>query len=368
MDFDLVEAYDFDLPDELVAAEPAAERPQSRLLVADPVTGSLRHHHFGDLVELLAPGDLLVFNDARVVPARLHARKESGGAVELFVTDVVSPGGPRRWSAPPADGALTLRCMTKSSKKLRAGATLALADGSAAHLIDWEAGTGTVRVQTTQCAAAFLEAHGEIPLPPYIVKRRRELGRADLDDADAARYQTVYAQTPGAVAAPTAGLHFDRDLLARLAQRGVESAHVTLYVGPGTFRPVTAERLSEHAMHSEEYDIPEGLGAAVRRCRERGGRVVAVGTTAVRTLEAEGRREEPLSPGRRSTDIFLKPGEPFRIVDAMITNFHLPRSTLLALVYAFGGADFVRDAYATAIEARYRFYSYGDSMFLVRRA
>ena len=374
MDFDRIESYDYDLPGELIAAEPAVERPQSRLLAADPRTKEIRHLQFRALPELLDEGDLLVFNDAYVVGARLQATKPTGGVVELFVVDVLEPQGADRWSARPsrpcpkeANVGPLVRCMTKSSKRLRAGTKLTVEGGLEAEVVTCEPGFADVRLATELSVADLLERYGQIPLPPYIVKRRREMGLPEVSDADRERYQTVYARTPGAVAAPTAGLHFDETLLRELGERGVETAHLTLYVGPGTFRPVQVERLSDHVMHTEEYEVPRGLGPAITKAREGGRRVVAVGTTSVRTLEAEAARERPFEPGRRSTNLFIRPGFEFGAVDAMITNFHLPRSTLLALVYAFGGADFVRGLYEEAIRERYRFYSYGDSMFLRRR-
>ncbi len=365
-DPDLVQTYDYELPAELIASEPAHERRASRLMVVGP-GDELRHAGFVNFPELLRAGDLLVFNDVKVVRARLAARKSTGGAVELFVVDVLTPEGTDRWTRPAPDGRLVLHCMTRSSKPVRAGTVLTLASGGSVRVVEGDRGFARVEIESEMSADGFLAREGVIPLPPYIVKRRQEEGTEESTDEDAARYQTVYASSPGAVAAPTAGLHFDEAMLDHLRAAGVELATITLRVGPGTFKPVTAERLTDHEMHYEEYVIGETLGDAVRRTRERGGRVVAVGTTTVRTLEAEARREHPFEPGTRSTDLFIKPGFRFGVVDAMLTNFHLPRSTLLALVFAFGGVEELRAAYAAAVAERYRFYSYGDAMFIRRR-
>ncbi|MGM0557342.1 MAG: tRNA preQ1(34) S-adenosylmethionine ribosyltransferase-isomerase QueA [Myxococcota bacterium] len=367
-DLDLVDAYDYELPDELVAAHPADQRTDSRLMVAHRDTRDLEHCRFSDIAEYLRAGDVLVFNNTRVIPARLHARKETGGAVELLVLDVLEPTGSGRWHE-RASGTLKMRCMTRSSRPLRPGMPLELDDYPDAPeitVLAWEAGRADVELAWEQTPAALFEAYGEMPLPPYILKRRAEIGEpGHAGAADLERYQTVYASQPGAVAAPTAGLHFTDELLEDLAQKGVEQAFVTLRVGPGTFKPVSAERLSEHEMHSEEYEISPALSEAVLRARRDGRRIVAVGTTSTRALEAEARRDTPFEPGSRTTDLFLTPGSDFRVVDALITNFHLPKSTLLALVAGFAGYDFMRDIYRTAVEQEYRFYSYGDSMFIL---
>jgi S-adenosylmethionine:tRNA ribosyltransferase-isomerase len=367
-DLDRVDAYDYDLPDELVAAHPAEQRAESRLLIADRGSRTLAHRTFSDITEVLQEGDVLVFNDTRVIPARLHARKETGGAVELLVLDVLEPTGATRWTQ-PAGGRLEMRCMTRSSRPLRPGMPLTLDDYPDAPeitVLDWEAGRAEVELAWDDSPAALFDAYGEMPLPPYILKRRGGLGEPEYaDSADLERYQTVYASQPGAVAAPTAGLHFTDELLATLAEKGVEKAFVTLRVGPGTFKPVSSERLSEHEMHAEEYEISEELSETIRSARVQGRRIVAVGTTSTRALEAEARRETPFEPGSRTTDLFLTPGSEFEVVDALITNFHLPRSTLLALVAGFAGYDFMRDIYRTAVEEAYRFYSYGDSMIIL---
>lgn len=367
-DLDLVESYDYDLPEELVAAHPAEQRAESRLLVARRLSKQIEHRTFGDITEYLESGDLLVFNNTRVIPARMHARKQTGGAVELLVLDVLEPSGTQRWSQ-PADGTLRLRCMTRSSRPLRPEMPLTLDDYPDAPVFtveQWEAGRAVVVLEWDDTPAALFERYGQMPLPPYILKRRESLGEAQqASREDRHRYQTVYASEPGAVAAPTAGLHFSDELLTELAERGVEQGFVTLRVGPGTFRPVSGERLSDHEMHSEEYEITPELSRAIRDARDQGRRIVAVGTTSTRALEAEARREVPFEPGMRSTDLFLKPGSDFEVVDALITNFHLPKSTLLALVSAFAGYDFTREIYRSAVENEYRFYSYGDSTLIL---
>lgn len=366
-DLDAIEAYEYALPDSLIAAHPADRRGESRMLVARRETHETEHVRFADLPDYLGPSDLLVFNNTRVIPARIMAKKQTGGAVEMLVLDIIAPGGEDRWTE-PADGRVVFRCMTRSSRPLRAGMELSADEGSAGPFVvrDWEAGKATVEVEWAGSPVEMLDEVGQMPLPPYILKRRKTLGEAEeATAADRKRYQTVYAQKPGAVAAPTAGLHFSEELFAQLDARGVERAFVTLQVGIGTFRPVSADRLSEHEMHSEEYEISAALAEAIERTRKAGGRVIAVGTTSARALEAEARREKPFEPGVRQTDIFLHPGVEFGVCDGLITNFHLPRSTLLALVAGFAGYDFMREIYAEAVEREYRFYSYGDGMLIL---
>ncbi len=366
-DLDAVDAYDYELPDELIAAHPADRRSASRMLVARRASQSLEHHHYHDLPELLDAGDLLVFNDTRVIPARVMTHKDTGGAVELLVLDVVEPKGSARWTE-PSGGRLVLECMTRSSRPLRPGMELSADAADVAPFVvrQWASGHARVEIAWDGTPVDLLEEVGQMPLPPYIVKRRKTLGEAEeATAADRRRYQTVYASKPGAVAAPTAGLHFNDDIFEALDQRGVRRAFVTLQVGVGTFRPISADRLSEHDMHSEEYEISEGLAQAIEQTRRDGGRIIAVGTTSARALEAEARRERPFEPGVRDTDIFLYPGVPFEVCDGLITNFHLPRSTLLALVSAFAGYEFTRKMYETAVAQRYRFYSYGDGMLIL---
>ncbi len=322
----------FDLPEELIAQRPGERRIASRLLVLG--AGGIAHHSFEQLPDLLAPGDLLVVNNTRVIKARLHGVKDSGGRAEILVERI-------------EDGRRAL-CQVRSSKPLKPGRTVQVGDAALTVLArDGE----FYRLVFPDGVEAVLERYGHVPLPPYIE-------RAD-DDADAERYQTVFARHAGAVAAPTAGLHFDEVLLGSLRGRGVEVAAVTLHVGAGTFQPMRVEEVSEHRMHSERYRIPAATRARLDACQ---GRIVAVGTTVVRTLEAAA----VTGADAGETRLFITPGFEFRVVDALITNFHLPESTLLMLVSAFAGVEPVRRAYAEAIAAGYRFFSYGDAMFCVR--
>jgi S-adenosylmethionine:tRNA ribosyltransferase-isomerase len=339
--------FDFSLPEDLVAQEPVSPRDASRLLVLPPA-GAPEHRRFADLEALLAPGDLLVFNDTKVIPARLVGRKASGGKVELLLCEPLEGGLGRRW-----------RAMGQASKPIREGARLVF-DGLEARVLAAE-GEGFYAVELDREGADLevaLERTGRIPLPPYIRRPPGELDRA--------RYQTIWARAPGSAAAPTAGLHFTEPLLARLEARGVARTAVTLHVGPGTFLPVRGDSIEGHRMHAERYEVSPAAAAEVAACRARGGRVVAVGTTSVRTLESafDGERVAA-GPGR--TALFVRPGHPFRTVDLLVTNFHLPRSTLLMLVCAFGGTERVLAAYREAVARRYRFFSYGDAMLLVRR-
>lgn len=336
--------FDFDLPPELIAQHPAPERSASRLLDAAGIEAVDRV--FRELPELLAPGDLLVFNNTRVIKARLFGVKATGGAVEALVERVL-PGTQEVW--------MHLR----ASKSPKPGSSVRFADAFDAEVLGrCGPDNGLFHLRFAGEPFALLEAHGRVPLPPYI---------AHADEAeDERRYQTVFAKEPGAVAAPTAALHFDEALLARLAARGVERAHVTLHVGAGTFQPVRVETLAEHKMHSEWFDVPQPTVDAVAACRARGGRVVAVGTTTLRALESAA-RGGALQAGARETDIFITPGFEFRVVDRLVTNFHLPRSTLMMLVSAFAGHELVMALYRHAIRERYRFFSYGDAMLLPRR-
>ncbi len=337
--------FDFDLPPELIAQHPAPERSASRLLDGRGAVPSDRI--FRDLPALLSPGDLLVFNDTRVIKARLYGRKAaSGGAVEALVERVL-PG-------------FEVWAHLRASKSPRAGAVIRFADAFDAEVLG-RAGPDDelFHLRFPADPLALLEAHGHVPLPPYIA-------HADAPE-DERRYQTVFAAKPGAVAAPTAALHFDEPLLAALAARGVESTRITLHVGAGTFQPVRGQRIEDHRMHSEWFEVGAACVEAVRAARARGGRVVAVGTTSVRSLESAA-RGGTLQPMQGDTDIFITPGFEFRVVDALVTNFHLPRSTLMMLVSAFAGHAHVMALYRHAIEARYRFFSYGDAMLLARAA
>ena len=337
--------FDFSLPPGLIAQHPAAERSASRLLDGRGAVPADRV--FRDLPSLLAPGDLLVFNDTRVIKARLFGSKASGGAVEALVERVL-PGH-------------EVLAQLRASKSPRPGASIRFADAFDAEVLGRGGVDGSLyHLRLSAEPLALLEAHGHVPLPPYITH---------ADDADdARRYQTVFAAKPGAVAAPTAALHFDDALLEALRERGIETAAITLHVGAGTFQPVRAERLENHRMHSEWYEVSEIAVSAVNAARTRGGRVIAVGTTSVRSLESAARATGMLQAMRGETDIFITPGFEFRVVDALLTNFHLPKSTLMMLVSAFAGHAHVMALYRHAIEARYRFFSYGDAMLLARTA
>jgi S-adenosylmethionine:tRNA ribosyltransferase-isomerase len=340
-----VSDFDFQLPEALIAQAPASPRDASRLLVL-PRQGGIAHHAFSDLPSLLRAGDLVVFNDTRVIPARLVGQKAgTGGKAELLLLEPLAGEMGARW-----------RALGQASKALRPGTQLRF--GALEAIVEAALGEGFYEVRLDREGAeleAALARVGRIPLPPYI---QREAG---ADDAE--RYQTIYARSPGSAAAPTAGLHFSPGVLAALEARGVERASVTLHVGPGTFLPFRVEALDEHRMHEERYEVPEATARAWAACRARGGRVVAVGTTAVRTLESawSGGR---LATGAGRTSLFIRPGYRFQTVDLLVTNFHLPRSTLLVLVCAFGGRERVLAAYRAAVLEQYRFFSYGDAMLV----
>jgi S-adenosylmethionine:tRNA ribosyltransferase-isomerase len=341
-----VEDFDFELPEDLIAQQPAADREGSRLMVLDRSRQTVETERFPAIVERFRAGDLLVVNDTRVIPARLLGQKQSGGRIEVFLVRPLDAAG-NAWL-----------CMTRASKPVRPGTVITLpGEGRAEVLAAAEQGLRKVRFSVPGRFADWLESNGDMPLPPYI--------RRPATDADRERYQTVFAQTPGALAAPTAGLHFSEAVFDRLRERGVEIRPLTLHVGLGTFLPVRVEDPRKHRMHSEAYEIPSETAGAVNRAREEGRRVVALGTTTTRTLEAACDAGGRLAAGGGETDIFIYPGFDFRIVDALVTNFHLPRSTLLMLVSAFAGRDFVLAAYRQAVAQRFRFFSYGDCMFIV---
>ncbi|MCS4511387.1 tRNA preQ1(34) S-adenosylmethionine ribosyltransferase-isomerase QueA [Xylophilus ampelinus] len=343
--------FDFALPASLIAQHPAAERSGSRLL--DGTGDAPADRAFRDLPGLLRAGDLLVFNDTRVVKARLFGEKPTGGKAELLVERVLQ--GPE------------IVAHVKVSKKPPVGTTLRMVGGFGATLLGrWPAEDGPLfRLRLDGPAGEtpydLMERHGHVPLPPYIERDQQHEGVADAAE-DERRYQTVFARAPGAVAAPTAALHFDDAVLAALEARGVRRAAVTLHVGAGTFQPVKVERIADHRMHHERYDVPAATRQAIADCRARGGRVVAVGTTTVRTLESWAGSGEP----EGDTDIFITPGFRFRVVDVLLTNFHLPRSTLMMLVSAFAGYERVMGLYRHAVAEEYRFFSYGDAMLLRR--
>lgn len=351
--------FDYVLPEALIAQTPAARRDAARMMVLHRATGTVEHRTVRDVPDMLRAGDVLVVNDTRVIPARLTGRRaETGGRVELLLIEALPGGG-------GAGGEALWRALCRMRGRLRPGLRLVLADGELEGELRTVEATGRVQVALWSDApvAEVLERHGTAPLPPYI-RRPRGAGGAEEAAGDRERYQTVYARVPGAVAAPTAGLHFTPDLLERIRRRGVETAAVTLHVGPGTFRPVRSERVDGHRMEAERFEMGAAAARAVQAARERGGRVVAVGTTTVRTLEAAGAAERGGAAGGR-TDLFIYPPYTFRSVDALLTNFHLPRSTLLMLVSAFAGLDLTRRAYQTAIESGYRFYSFGDAMLIL---
>ena len=334
--------FDYDLPPERVAQAPLPERSASRLLVVD--SDRFADRRFTDLPELVRAGDLLVFNDTRVIHARLYVHKESGGQVEVLVERAIGPH--------------EALAQVRASKSPKPGSRLRLADDAFEVEVLGRVGEFFhLRFPGGEDLVAVLERHGRLPLPPYIT---REAG-----EAAESRYQMVLAREPGSVAAPTAGLHFDEDVLARVAARGAKCAWLTLHVGAGTFQPVRVDDLGEHRMHRERYVIPQETVEAIAATRAAGGRVVAVGTTSMRALEAAA-QEGPLEAGSGETAIFILPGFRFQVVDALVTNFHLPKSTLLMLVSAFAGMQTIRRAYAHAVAERYRFFSYGDAMFLTR--
>jgi S-adenosylmethionine:tRNA ribosyltransferase-isomerase len=333
--------FHYDLPPELIAQAPLPERSASRLLVVDAGADRFEDRRFTDLVEYLRPGDLLVFNDTRVLPARLFGHKESGGAVEILIERLT--------------GAHEARVQLGVSKKPKAGGRIVLADGSTAEVLGRDGEFFQLRFESAEPLEKLLLRLGRMPLPPYIER--------NADRADDERYQTVFAREAGAVAAPTAGLHFDAALLQKLGERGVEFGYVTLHVGAGTFQPVRAERIEDHAMHREWLNVGAELIERMRRTRERGGRVIAVGTTVVRALESSLRDGAP-QPFAGETQIFIFPGYRITSVDALVTNFHLPESTLLMLVSAFAGRERMLAAYRHAVEQRYRFFSYGDAMLI----
>ncbi|MEC5211884.1 S-adenosylmethionine:tRNA ribosyltransferase-isomerase [Polaromonas sp. CG_9.5] len=339
--------FDFELPEALIAQHPAAERSASRLL--DGRVSTLVDRRFADLPDLLEPGDLLVFNDTKVVKARLFGQKASGGKLDLLIERVLSPH---------SDAGHEVAAHMKVSKKPLPGAVLQMDGGFTATLLGrWPEAHGPLyQFRLSSDPYALMAQHGHVPLPPYIT-------HTDSAD-DEQRYQTVFAKNPGAVAAPTAALHFDEAILEKLAARGIARASVTLHVGAGTFQPVKTEQIADHVMHFERFDVPQATHEAIAACKARGGRVVAVGTTTVRALESSAQ----FGPGCDDTNIFITPGFEFQVVDLLLTNFHLPKSTLMMLVSAFSGYEHIMALYQHAIDQQYRFFSYGDAMLLQRTA
>lgn len=339
----LVKEFSFELPEQLIASEPQAERSASRLLVMDRQSGDLQHHIFKDILQLLNPGDLLVFNNTRVIPARLFGEKSSGGKVEVLVERLLEG---QRFLA-----------HIRASKAPKPGTELLLENSARVIMHQRHDTLFELELLGDEPVLAMLERLGHMPLPPYIA-------RPDTEE-DKARYQTVYNEKPGAVAAPTAGLHFDQPLLDQLKAKGVEFAFVTLHVGAGTFQPVRVDSVLEHKMHAEYIEVEQPVVDAIAACKARGNKVVAVGTTSVRSLESAAQQHGGvLKPYHGDTQIFIYPGYQFQVIDALITNFHLPESTLIMLVSAFSQKEHVMRAYQTAITEGYRFYSYGDAMFI----
>jgi len=341
--------FNYYLPDDLIARYPTAQRSASRLMVLDGATQQVEHQHFEDLLVQLNSGDLLVFNNTRVLPARLWGRKETGGKVEVLVERLLDQN--------------TILAHLRSSKSPKAGATVLLQASADSEVVEARCevlgrrgALFELRITAGGDAITVMNSIGHMPLPPYIDRN---------DDAtDRERYQTVYAEVPGAVAAPTAGLHFSEDFIAACRDKGIDTAFVTLHVGAGTFQPVRVETITEHKMHAEFIELSQQVCDKVAQTRARGGRVVAVGTTSVRSLESASQSGQ-LKPFSGDSEIFIYPGYQFKSVDAMVTNFHLPESTLIMLVSAFAGQDFIMSAYQQAVRERYRFFSYGDAMLVL---
>lgn len=336
--------FDYQLPEALIAQAPLSERNASRLLLADPVNQLIKDQQFTELDSHLNPGDLLVFNNTRVIPARLFGQKESGGKVEVMVERVLDER--------------TLLAHVRASKSPKPGTRLILEGQIRCVMQERQDDLFLLVQQSNQSWLDLIESHGHMPLPPYI-------HRSD-DDADRERYQTVYAEKPGAVAAPTAGLHFDQQQIETLQEKGIKTAFITLHVGAGTFQPVRVDNIDEHIMHAEKVEVTADVCDLIKQTKLAGKRVIAVGTTVVRSLETAA-QNDGINPFFDDSKIFIKPGYEFKMIDAMITNFHLPKSTLLMLVSAFAGTDFMRRAYQHAVEQKYRFFSYGDAMFISTR-
>ena len=333
----------YDLPESLIAQEPLSKRDESRLMVLDKVSGAIEHKHFYDIIDMIDPGDALILNDTRVLPARLYGEKEgTGGAIEFLLLNKHSLD--------------TWEVILKPGRRAKPGARFVFGGGKLkAEILDIiNEGNRLVRFEYDGVFENVLDELGEMPLPPYITKK--------LEDKD--RYQTVFAKHNGSAAAPTAGLHFTPELIDMLKKKGVNIGYVTLHVGLGTFRPVKADEITDHKMHSEFYVLPDETAELINRTKSEGGRVISVGTTATRTLETAGQNGLPLSASSGWTDIFIYPGKDFNVIDALITNFHLPESTLIMLVSALAGRDNVLNAYHEAVNEKYRFFSFGDAMFI----
>jgi S-adenosylmethionine:tRNA ribosyltransferase-isomerase len=344
--------FHFDLPEELIAKSPKADRDSSRLMHLDGKTGQIEHKVFSDIVDLVNPGDLLIFNNTRVIPARLFGQKESGGKVEILVERIVDEH--------------TVLAHVRANKSPKPGNVLILEGEIRAEMMGRQDDLFELKFLEQESVLSALERKGHMPLPPYI-------DRPDTED-DKERYQTVYNEKPGAVAAPTAGLHFTEQLLDKIKQKGAELAFVTLHVGAGTFQSIRVDNVDEHKMHSEYAEVPQNVVDAIQKAKARGNRVIAVGTTSVRSVESAAWKSgmsdgnvEQLEPFTGETDIFIYPGFEFQVIDAMVTNFHLPESTLIMLVSAFAGQDHILKAYKEAVAEKYRFFSYGDAMLLEKQ-
>ncbi|MDD2190514.1 MAG: tRNA preQ1(34) S-adenosylmethionine ribosyltransferase-isomerase QueA [Eubacteriales bacterium] len=339
--------FDYDLPDELIAQHPADKRDESRLLIVDRKTGNIKHRHFYDLLDHITPGDCLIMNNSKVIPARLFGIKEMTGArVEFLLVKRINND---IWEA-----------MVRPGKKLHIGDRVSFTeDGSlSAEILDHnEGGTRIVQFKHEENFSDILERIGKIPLPPYIER--------DSDDEDKIRYQTVYCKQEGSVAAPTAGLHFTEELIQKTTEKGVNIAYVTLHVGIGTFRPVKCDKIEEHKMHFEEYEIDEENASIINETKKSGGRIISVGTTSARTVESAAGEQGMVQAGHGKTDIFIYPGYQFKVIDSLITNFHLPKSTLLMLISALYNREKIIEVYQEAVEQKYRFFSYGDAMFII---
>lgn len=335
--------FDFNLPDQLIAQFPTPERSASRLLRLDGKSGQLNDCWFRQLPEFLNPNDLLILNDTRVIKARLNGEKASGGKIEVMVERVLDTH--------------RLLAQIRASRSPKPGSLLRIADAFDVEVIERQDDLFLLEILSPTPAIELIDQHGSLPLPPYISH--------EADNHDAERYQTVFAKQPGAVAAPTAGLHFDDAIMERVKASGIAIAYVTLHVGAGTFQPVRVDDIHEHKMHSELYSVPQETVDAIKLARVRGGKITAVGTTALRALESAA-QQGGLKSGSGETDIFITPGYQFRVVERLLTNFHLPKSTLLMLVSAFAGTDNIKSAYQHAIDAQYRFFSYGDAMLIER--
>ena len=334
----------YDLPEELIAQTPIEPRDHSRMLVMDRVTGTLEHRHFYDIVDYLQAGDCLILNDSRVLPARIFGTKEGTGAVAEFL--LLKQTANQQWE-----------CLTKPGRKAKIGTRFSFGNGLLYGTVTDVTEDGS-RIVDFECEGSFyetLDRIGQMPLPPYIHEKL----------LDKERYQTVYSRETGSAAAPTAGLHFTRELLQKIRDKGVNIGSVTLHVGLGTFRPVKVDDVTQHKMHSEHYELPAVTAELINRTKQNGGRVIAVGTTSCRTLETVAAKEGCMKASEGWTDIFIYPGFTFKVLDGLITNFHLPESTLIMLVSAFAGFDKVKHAYETAVQERYRFFSFGDSMLLL---